>query len=390
MRVAHVALAMLGLALVLGAQGAEDPRCSNHGTMKPDNVTCACDNDIPTVGSSGWTGEHCEIPVHGIPSDGATVKGSLKEWEWECWAVPTVWTVEGWRFLTMHMTRTSEGGDPDLYGMFYSPTTTARPKDDFGAYDFSETSGGNHPQVTTKIDKLEIGSANNFTATYVCVYAYGSNVTYTLEAYGSLCPASFIAPGGPPLQCSTAKGDKSKFRHSDGCSAEGECNCVGFFKKPVETVYPGLGFEECASPTYPLKGEKEQMELDVTVDGGNWAFFEFTVRPTDNQVVVTMGAGGHGSPTLVLKHGAPPGDQFGKYDARPAYDFLSPGMETPVKEVVLDRGGGGSSGLGPGGDRYREGQWFAGVKVEGHEGSNHSQPHPPRRLVLSVPTPRRG
>ena len=122
-----------------------------------------------------------------------------------------------------------------------------------------------------------------------------------------------------------------------------------------------------------------------------------------------MGAGGHGSPTLVLKHGAPPGDQFGKYDARPPYDFLGQGGESPNKEVrarggtsalpapslpvaldpwagvaipvtprappqvVLDRGHGAPSGLGPGTDRFREGQWFAGVKVEGHQGSNHTQ-----------------
>lgn len=74
---------------------------------------------------------------------------------------------------------------------------------------------------------------------YLCVKAYGdANLTFSLRAALSLCPADFT-PAGEQLLCSSsiASGDPAALRYS-ACQADGTCVCKPPYAKPVESVYP--------------------------------------------------------------------------------------------------------------------------------------------------------
>ena len=59
------------------------------------------------------------MPVAGA-AEGQEVKGSLEGQQWACFALKFPWARpdDPWNFLTVMVTKTSEGGDPDLFGIF--------------------------------------------------------------------------------------------------------------------------------------------------------------------------------------------------------------------------------------------------------------------------------
>ncbi len=66
---------------------------------------------------------------------------------------------------------------------------------------------------------------------FICVKAYGSaNLTFSLRAVPTMCPADFTA-AGEQLLCSSLIGSGEQ-RHS-GCSPEGTCQCLAPYAKPV-------------------------------------------------------------------------------------------------------------------------------------------------------------
>lgn len=80
---------------------------------------------------------------------------------------------------------------------------------------------------------------------YLCVKAYGEvNLTYSLRAALSDCPADFTS-GGEQLLCSSPlTGDASQQRYSQ-CAPDGTCVCKPPYDKPVDGVYP------CEDPPPP-------------------------------------------------------------------------------------------------------------------------------------------
>ncbi len=63
------------------------------------------------------------------------------------------------------------------------------------------------------------------------------NLTYSLRATLSDCPADFL-PSGEQLLCSSPlSGDPSEQRYTQ-CAPDGTCVCKPPYDKPVDNVYP--------------------------------------------------------------------------------------------------------------------------------------------------------
>lgn len=76
------------------------------------------------------------------------------------------------------------------------------------------------------------------TGVYLCVKAYGeANLTYSLRATLSQCPADFTKEGEQLLCSSPLHGPASEQRYSQ-CLSDGTCVCNPPYNKPVEDVYP--------------------------------------------------------------------------------------------------------------------------------------------------------
>ena len=78
--------------------GAEE--CSGHG-RKGDDEACVCDNSWPDAGSSGWTGEDCQVPVFGsgdggLNSASCASSHSCDSLDEDAWACFTATTRYGW------------------------------------------------------------------------------------------------------------------------------------------------------------------------------------------------------------------------------------------------------------------------------------------------------
>lgn len=81
---------------------------------------------------------------------------------------------------------------------------------------------------------------------FICVKAYGSaNLTYSLRAVPTMCPADFTAEGAQ-LQCSSLVG-RGEQRHS-GCAPDGTCLCKPPYAKPVPSVYDGARRRRLRAP----------------------------------------------------------------------------------------------------------------------------------------------
>ena len=126
----------------------------------------------------------------------------------ECFKLDTPWppgfNPKGpghWRHLAFFMNRTSDGGDPDMYGLFTEDPATKHPQTKLTAYDFRETSSKKHRTNTLSVSKDKIGLNNNYKYTYVCVHAYKDPANYTIKAYNSECPLEFNKTTGVVEEC---------------------------------------------------------------------------------------------------------------------------------------------------------------------------------------------
>jgi hypothetical protein len=73
---------------------------------------------------------------------------------------------------------------------------------------------------------------------YLCVKAYGDQeLTFSLKATLSKCPADFSSTTGEKMECSSvvSSGDK---RHT-GCNDDGTCICKPPYVKPLAETYEG-------------------------------------------------------------------------------------------------------------------------------------------------------
>lgn len=151
-----------------------------------------------------------------------------------------------WNYFTVLLQRTSadEKGDPDLFGLWTNGS--AVPSMSAKGFDFQDTSSSSHPTILQSIKK----GLDDYLGAYVCARAYGSEpIEFSLHATLTPCPASFDVDTGTPLMCQTAADAPEAERRYSECTAGGECVCTGSFAKPVATVYPGIGFEDCSTPT---------------------------------------------------------------------------------------------------------------------------------------------
>ena len=140
-------------------------------------------------------------------------------------------------------------------------------------YDFRETSSSSHEQVVKKVKKSDVSATfdhqgepkcslslklsykyllgysafhhpprdccHSFHAgVYLCIKAYGEvNLTYSLRATLSDCPADFSSTGEQLVCSSPLNGDPSQQRYTE-CASDGTCVCKPPYDKPVDNVYP--------------------------------------------------------------------------------------------------------------------------------------------------------
>jgi hypothetical protein len=145
-------------------------------------------------------------------------------------------------------------------------------------YDFRETSSSSHQSVVKKVKKSDISATfdhqgvqtnifllltptfpfsahpllcSNYegderlvltcllvAGAYLCIKAYGeANLTFSLRAALSLCPADFTEAGEQLLCQSRLDAAASEQRYSE-CASDGTCVCKPPYNKPVADVYP--------------------------------------------------------------------------------------------------------------------------------------------------------
>lgn len=368
--------ATAALLLLAGCCYADEDPCHGHGVLRPDQKTCACTNDFPAPGSAGWTGPQCLIPVYGGVADGTDMAAACKDsgcaklepGGWACFAVHAAFNDSSWNYLAILLNRTStdEKGDPDLFGMWAGGDRSAVPDMSARTFDFQDTSSASHPTITKLVSKADfppapgqLPNATLYDGAYLCVRSYGGDtpLEFALHATLTPCPAGFADDGsGAPMQCSTrSDAPEGKRRYSE-CSTEGECKCTGQYAKPVPAVFPGLGYEDCSTPTLNISREQLATERTVQLQDeaampDKWRQYSFEVGEGDGEVVVNIQleeAQSRGSVDLYLKVEQPAGWGPRQYDLRPRWNAAT---RDSSLEVVLS----------PGMSQWRAGQWFAGV-----------------------------
>eukprot|EP00873_Tetraselmis_striata_P005958 jgi/Tetstr1/426222/TSEL_001616.t1 len=368
-----IALALLGGSHLAHGQFS-DGNCGSHGRSDPDNGgACVCDTPHPEPGQQGWTGTSCDIEVYGAAADGSDETAAcaaqrcnlLPADSMRCWSFKTEWMsrFSPWNFLTLQLDRTSEEGDPDLYGMFWGGSSgEGRTIDQDSAFfmaqfDFEETSSSSHPLVGMSVNKeLDIGLHADYAGVYLCVHAYGQyDAEFSLRASTTLCPSSF-SEDGELLTCSTRAGAPESERRYDQC-VDGACSCRKPYRKPFAAVPEGVGFESCAAEIVPVMNEVKATAHRI-IEHDTWTFFTFNVTKDDYEVAVNVFAGeahSNGNVELYLSHSVPPSDEYGMHDLAGATRFTMDDADR--EEAKLSK----HDDL----DVWREGLWYAGVRNTG-------------------------
>ena len=387
------------LALGLSASTCQAVVCV-HGDPDPKNETCLCTNAQPKVGEQGWTGEDCSYPVWGVDlspdkplTDDCAANNSvgvgncdkITRGEKKCFLAYTPWKPTRWedpddpgrwKFLAFFLDRTSEHGDPDLYGMFTNDVNARRPTKNHVNYDFRETSSIN-AKSTLVVEKDSIGRDKDYNMTFICVDTWSStNATFSLLAYASECPANYDQTGVLNV-CSSPMNATAEDKRYTRCTG-GVCDCKPQYSLPLTPegtamdVYPELGFDKCAAQVRDLDDfqKKNDMQDSVLVENQmvgltDWNFYPINITNSTWETVVTVECdrcgednnannGGYrymsNYPILVMKYGAPPGMTWKngayQYDLR-SYSSSGDEQLTITKES----------------SKYREGLWFIGVHV---------------------------
>lgn len=150
--------------------------------------------------------------------------------------------VSPWNYLAVELRRTSSDvrGDPDVFGLWTGGPRGPEmvPNRTTQGWDFSDTSAASAAVTSHAVARRAFGDGAGYTGALLCVRAYGGvGVGFSLRALRDLCPLAFDPADGQPLVCSTKRGDPNQ-RH-DECTAEGACQCLGSFARPVPDVFPG-------------------------------------------------------------------------------------------------------------------------------------------------------
>ncbi|GMH37182.1 hypothetical protein BSKO_05055 [Bryopsis sp. KO-2023] len=370
------ALGMVLALLLVGAVGAQD--CGGHGSLIEDGQKCNCTNPFPSVGVAGWTGEDCEYRVYGANLDGEDMTLGCRDQNCSfidrdadatvCFAVPILWRDfnEPWNYLAVQLSRTSEEGDPDLYGLFVGgPNDEGKvPGRSQGNYDFIEISSAIQKTVVKVLKKRDFGVDKDYTGAYLCVTAYGTGSTeFTIRGKATQCAASFQEDGSA-VMCSTPLGVSEPERRYSECKLDGTCVCRAPYAPPDELTVEGVGFEDCSAQLTAVKNEDFYngfyVDTHNRLDGGLWHFYSFNVTRDDFHVVVKAmpELDNTGELQLFAKLGGPPTKHFIGYDLRSSRRLRD--EENPTVELKY------------GDEFYREGLWFIGVYSDGKNFSEHS------------------
>jgi hypothetical protein len=371
----------LSLALV-------DTECSGHGHL--EQGVCICDESFPTAkGSKGWVGENCEIPVFPGDDSGADMTldcqksdkydscNALNKGEWACFAMamaPTMTIGEkvsppSWNHLAFYLNRTAGDGDADLYG--YSRNKSALPTfaPNPTGFDWQDTQTKRSSAVVQNIDRADFPEDYFNQGYYLCVHNYPvfeekQSLEFSLKATKDVCRVSFSRhDGGAPLVCSSPRdASEEEKRYTDCKLTTGNCVCKPPYAKPVENVYPGLGFEDCSAVVTLISEEdsKSYESNDEYVAPQQWRFYGFNTSTEDYEVIVTVAetqsrsSGGDSGVAPFARFGVPPGANPGQFDERtrspPSSSSKDFGMQREHR-IVLDSSSPGT----------RSGTWFIGV-----------------------------
>ncbi|KDD71947.1 hypothetical protein H632_c4121p0, partial [Helicosporidium sp. ATCC 50920] len=186
----------LGLAL-LGAALCDD--CSGHGRRDSEG-RCVCESPWPSPHSRGWTGPDCSMPVFGSSEESedltAWCQGDschrLEPNAWSCFALPFAWGEGNWRYFTLSLERTSETGDPDIFGAFVTEQGAAALTPSSSSFQFQDTSASDGRPTNLRMAKADYRAApgekspSDPRGAMLCVHAYGSKpATFDLRAFRS-------------------------------------------------------------------------------------------------------------------------------------------------------------------------------------------------------------
>ncbi|KAL4552247.1 hypothetical protein Ndes2526B_g06472 [Nannochloris sp. 'desiccata'] len=362
-----------------------DNDCSGHGHFDEQSGVCICDDPFPvSAGSKGWVGETCEIPVfHGNDDEGADMTvdcqnsdscNELKEDEWSCFAIPGNAKEDNdeksWNHLAFFLNRTKGDGDADLYG--YSKNATNPPNfAQATGFDWQDTQTIRSSAVVHTLARSDYPEDYLNQGYYLCVHNYPGtgSLEFSLKATKEVCRVSFSRyDGGAPLVCSSPRDASEEDKRYTECKpTTGDCICKPPYAKPVENVYPGLGFESCSAPVTMISKDdasdsKAYESNDEYVAPQEWRFWGFNTSAEDYEVIATVaekqgrrgGGGGGGRVAPFARFGVPPGASPGQFDERtrsPPSSSSSSSFGQHEHRIVLDSTVPGT----------RSGLWFIGV-----------------------------
>lgn len=315
--------------------------------------------------------------------------GSLESNNWACYYYDNLGS---WKTFTAEIRRTSDEGDPDLYGMWYSPEGSGNPHEGevptqaYRDFDFHSASSylKAYDEVTVDIDELDEYETDP-EGVYLCAHAFlGKATNYNVMAAtaDNKCPLRFSRKDGSLLQCSAPFGATSSTENVPGyCFGRGSsatCKCNAPHTPPHGDVYKGRGFDDCSSSLTELQfsaadanGVVPTVTHEDVIEAGAWVYYHFFVRDTDYQLNVNvLPEGNSTSLDLYLKANDPPGARFNEYD----YRSVGRGDELNVK-FSQDPNKGRPSSTNPlstmiglfNENKFRPGYWFAGVRNDGFE-----------------------
>ena len=317
-----------------------------------------------------------------------TATGSLEANNWACYYYDNLGS---WETFIAEIRRTSDEGDPDLYGMWYSPENSGNPhagevpSQAYRDFDFHSSSSylKSYDEVSIDFDELDEFETDP-EGVYVCAHAFlGKATNYKVMAAtaNNKCPMRFSRKDGSLLQCSAPFGATSSTENVPGyCFGRGQsasCSCHAPHTPPNGDVYEGRGFDDCSStltelqfPAADAKGVVPTVTHKDVIEAGAWVYYHFFVRDTDYQLNVNvLPEGNSTSLDLFLKSNDPPGARFNEYD----YRSFGTGDELNVKfSQDPNKGRPGTNPFSKmigilNESKFRPGYWYAGVRNDGFE-----------------------
>ena len=373
-----------------GSLQQEDVECSGRGQKL--NTTCICQNPQPTLTNTlGYVGDACEIPVSYLSKDPSAASseyraatGSLEAGKWACYFFGDF---SAWTIFVSEIRRTSEEGDPDLYGMWYSeddenPHPKKVPTTVYQDYDFHSSSSylAAYDEVTIESSELKDFKSDP-TGVYICAHAFigkSTNYKVMVATADNACPIMFSRNTGALLQCNNAIGatdDSGGPGYCYGRGTSATCKCHAPYLPPHGENFKDRGFDACTSTVAELTFDSDKSgadkkvanaNLETKVLAGEWAFFRFFVQEADYQINVNvLPMTNQTTLDLFLKSNEPPGSSYNEYDYRSyGKDELNVRFEQSSRDTsdsVVNQFLKTFFKK----DKFRPGYWYAGVRNDG-------------------------